>query len=114
MLMISKTISKVTNLHVSVFMIVPPSKKIEGVELDPSFALFPFLGTNEERREYTMYANAALEEACHRLNYVFINAYESYVTPEGFLDPSKSDGLHHCKWASPVQEIVQKLLGVTL
>ena len=74
---------------------------------------FPFLGTNEERREYTLYANSALEQACHRMKYVFISAYESYITPEGFLDPSKSDGNVHCRWGFPVQEIVEKLLNPT-
>lgn len=97
----------VPGVHVAVFMIVPACRRGEVSDNQQ----FPFLGTDEERRDFTLYANAALKRACLLRSYAFIDAYDSYTTSEGYLDFTKGDGRNHCRLAAPVQTIVEALLS---
>ena len=102
---IAKTSTAAPGVNVAVFMVVPPSRS--HVAFNPEF---PYVGTDEQRRAYTLYMNIALKRACTRFSYTFIDAYDAYVDSEGFLDASKSDGQVHVRFNVPIQFIVSNLL----
>jgi len=103
---IATTSAAVPGVNVAVFMVVPPCRS--HVAFNPEY---PYVGTDEQRRAYTLYMNIALKRACTRFSYTFIDAYDAYVDSEGFLDAYKSDGKNHARFHVPIQVIVSNLLG---
>jgi hypothetical protein len=79
-------INTVNHKNVWIFNVVPPARK-DRTQENPSF---PFLGTDEERLQYVRYMNQKLRES----GYVFVDVFDRYVDPEGFLAPELSDGIH--------------------
>lgn len=77
--------------HIGVYNVVPPVKK-EGLWENPEF---PYLGTDEERRNYVQYFNAKLSAACALHGYIFVDVYEKYADSDGFLRKDLSDGNVH-------------------
>jgi hypothetical protein len=58
---------------------------------------FPFVGTNEERVEYTTYMNTLLERACLENGYIFFNPHAYYTDEQGCLRFDLSDTIGHIK-----------------
>ena len=58
---------------------------------------FPFVGTNEERVEYTAYMNTLLEKSCLEHGYIFFNPYAYYTDEQGYLRFDLSDTIVHIK-----------------
>lgn len=76
---------------VCVYNVLPPVRKestVENVEL-------PYLGTNEERKQYVLYFNECLRRACSENGFVFFDIYNDCVDEEGFLRKEDSDGNVH-------------------
>jgi len=76
------------NLKVCVFNVVPAAKK-EGI---PENAEFPFLGTDEERKQYVLYFNKKLGEKCREFGFVFFDVYDRYTDENGFFNKALCDG----------------------
>jgi hypothetical protein len=58
---------------------------------------FPFVGTNEERVEYTNIMNDMLQSYCESNDYVFIGNFDEYKTQDGLLKIELSDDNVHIK-----------------
>lgn len=105
---IKQNVEQYNNLFVCVYNVVPPLyTTIEG------HPQFPFLGTNEERREYTKYMNNQLKRLCEVHNYYFFDIYEQSCNKNGFIERSYTDscGIHlrHTKDAKVViNDIIKK------
>lgn len=56
---------------------------------------YPFLGSDNERKSYTEYFNATLANTCAAKGLTFIDVYNAYTTPQGFLNRAYSDGHVH-------------------
>jgi hypothetical protein len=56
---------------------------------------FPFLGKDEERKQYTLYFNEKLEEKCIEKEYIFFDIYNNYIDENGYLIKDLSDGGVH-------------------
>ena len=77
--------------NVCVYNIVPPIQKYNTDE-NPEV---PFLGTDEERKNYVLYFNKKLKEKCIEMEYIFFDIYDNYIDENGFLRKDLSDGNVH-------------------
>jgi hypothetical protein len=77
--------------RICVYNIVPPIEKHNTPE-NPSY---PYLGTDNERKEYVLYFNRRLREECAKRNWVFFDVYDKYADSNGFLRKDLSDGNVH-------------------
>jgi len=68
--------------NVCVYNIIPP---ICTQDIDSNVILPPFVGTDEERKRYTLYFNEKLKEKCIEKNYIFFDIYNDYADENGFL-----------------------------
>ena len=93
------------NVNAAVYNVVPPSRERD-VEACPGF---PCRGTDEERKNYTEQINTSLEKKCKDENILFIDVYSNYVTDEGFLDRSKSDGNVHINDTNPLSRKLKEI-----
>ena len=78
------------NFHV--LSVLPPIEKYKCIGPNPEF---PFIGTDKERSDATIYLNMKLEKICKQLNVGYFNQYDLYVDVNGFLDYEKSDYIVH-------------------
>lgn len=67
------------------------------------------LGTDEERKEYTVYMNQKLEEYCQKYGYIFFDVYNKYIDEKGFLNEMYHD--NNCHIRDPIF-IKEKLIEI--
>lgn len=99
---IEKTGKKVTTY---IYNVVPPSKETEVSAVQKEF---PFVGTDEERRSYTLYFNQKLKEMCPDYGFKFFDVYDYYATPEGFLNRDLSDTNVHIRNGSYLTKFIKE------
>jgi len=85
------SVSKINFRNVSVYNVVPPIQRWNTWE-NPEF---PYLGTDEERKQYVLYFNKKLKERCNEKKYIFFDIYNNYTDENGFLRKDLSDGNVH-------------------
>jgi hypothetical protein len=95
-------ISQIKFKNVCVYNVVPPVKK-DGLWENSEY---PFLGTDEERKQYVLYFNSKIKENCEKYNYIFFDIYDKYVDENGFLNPSLSDGNVHIRDSTHVRNFL--------
>lgn len=84
-------ISQIKLKYICIYNVVPPVQKYNTLEnLE-----YPYLGTDEERKEYVLYFNKKLKEKCIEKNYIFFDIYNNYIDENGFLRKDLSDGNVH-------------------
>ena len=83
--------SKFKLKNICIYNIVPPIQKFNTWE-NPEY---PYLGSDEERKNYVLYFNKKLQEKCNENNYIFFNIYDKYIDENGFLRKDLSDGNVH-------------------
>ncbi len=89
------SISQIKLKNVCVFNIVPPIEKNNTFKNGYPETKYPHLGTDEERKQYTLYFNKKLKEKCIEKDYIFFDVYNNYVDKYGFLRKDLSDGTIH-------------------
>jgi len=94
--------AKGLNIYPAIFNVLPTIQVGDPVKHNPDY---PHLGTDDERRQYTEYMNAKLNEACIENNILFINVYDAYVK-DGVLNTALSDGIVHIRDISFLRECV--------
>lgn len=85
------SISQIKFKNVCVYNVVPPIQKYNTRE-NPEY---PFLGTDEERKQYVLYFNEKLKQKCIEKKYIFFDIYNNYIDENGFLNKNLSDGNVH-------------------
>lgn len=85
------SISQIKLKNICVYNVVPPIQKYNIWE-NPAY---PYLGTDEERKQYTLYFNEKLKEKCIEKEYIFFDIYNNYIDENGFLRKDLSDGNVH-------------------
>jgi len=83
--------SQIKLKNVCVYNVVPPIEKYN----TPENSQFPYLGTDEERKQYTLYFNKKIKEKCFEKKYIFFDIYNNYIDKNGFLRKDLSDGNVH-------------------
>jgi hypothetical protein len=77
--------------HICVYNVVPPVQKHNTSEN----TTYPYLGTDEERKQYVSYFNEKIKEKCIENGYIFFDVYDKYIDENGFLKKDLSDGDVH-------------------
>lgn len=90
--------------HICVYNVLPPVQKHNTDENSN----FPFLGTDNERKNYVLYFNRKIKEKCFENNYIFFDIYDKYVDNNGFLCKKLSDGSVHIGSSIYVREFINK------
>jgi len=85
------SVSQLKLKNVCVYNVVPPIQKYNTRE-NPEY---PYLGTDEERKQYALYFNEKLKEKCIEKGYIFFDVYNKYIDENGFLRKDLSDGNVH-------------------
>jgi hypothetical protein len=85
------SVSQLKLKHVCVYNVVPPIQKNNTYE-NPDY---PYLGTDEERKQYVLYFNIKLKEKCIEKGYIFVDVYNKYIDTNGFLRKDLSDDHVH-------------------
>ena len=84
-------ISQIKLKNVCIYNVVPPIQKYNTWE-NPDY---PYLGTDEERKQYVLYFNKKLKEKCIEKGYIYFDIYHHYIDEHGFLRKELSDGNVH-------------------
>jgi hypothetical protein len=85
------SISQIKLKNVCVYNVVPPIQKYNTLE-NPEY---PYLGTDEERKQYALYFNEKLKEKCIEKEYIFFDIYNNYIDENGYLRKDLSDDSVH-------------------
>jgi hypothetical protein len=72
----------------------------------------PFLGTNEDRLQYTNYFNSKLNEYCISNNFIFIDIYNEYCDNYRYLDVSKADMSVHIIDGKYLKHYLENILKI--
>jgi hypothetical protein len=91
-----------------IYNVVPPVQRHMSAENKQ----YPFLGSDEERRSYTLYFNAALAAACVTHGFTFVDIYDAYATPEKYLNRAHSDGHVHIRDAGYIIDFARAHLSL--
>jgi len=85
---IKLNVEKFNHLHTMVYNIIPPSKHKD-------MPTYPVEGTDETRRDVTLYVNNKFKEYCEKYNYMYFDIYDKHCDDDGFMIPELSDGANH-------------------
>jgi hypothetical protein len=90
---IQTAVNTFNNINTVIYNVVPPTERHNTAE-NP---LYPYLGTDDERKSYVLYFNEKLKQKCIEYNFLFFDIYNNYIDSNGFLDKSLSDGNVHIR-----------------
>jgi len=100
---INKNTSLYKKITMCVYNVVPPIEKHNTYENSE----FPYLGTDQERKNYVLYFNERLKEKCTENNYIFFDVYDKYIDDNGFLSKILGDGCVHIKDGKYIKKFIE-------
>lgn len=71
---------------------------------------FPFIGSDSERKNYTLFINSELNKLAQQNNLGFINVYQDYIDKDGYLNMNLSDGTVHIENKSFLENRIKHLM----
>ena len=86
------SISQIKLKNVCVFNVPPPIEKYKTFTDGYPETIYPHLGSDNDRKQYTLYFNEKLKDKCIEHKYIFFDVYKDYVDSNGFLRKDLSDG----------------------
>ena len=105
-IVVNVSILQIKLKNICVYNVVPPVQKYNTGEDNN----FPYLGNDEERKQYTLYFNKKLKEKCIEKEYIFFDIYNNYTDENGFLKKSLSDGYVHIRDGIYITNFIKKNL----
>ena len=101
-------ISQIKLKNVCVYNVIPPiQKRILNTCKNLEYS---FLGTDEERKQYSLYFNKKIKEKCIEKEYIFFDIYNNYTDENGFLKKDFSDGSVHIRNGIYISNFIKKNL----
>jgi hypothetical protein len=85
--------------------VLPPMTKFEHEDI-------PFVGTDEERRDITLYFNEKLEETAKKLNLGFFDLTPLYSNDKNMLAIEKSDNIVHAIKTLELEEKIKEYFNL--
>jgi hypothetical protein len=92
--------------HVCVFNVVPLTRRNECLE----DIEYPFLGTDEERKEYVLYFNKKIKKHCIENDYLFFDVFDKYADENGFFKKHLTKDKIHIGDSIYIREFLEKNL----
>jgi hypothetical protein len=102
------SVSPVLLKNICVYNVVPPIHTYN----TPPNPDYPYLGTDQDRKNYVLYFNEKLKEKCAQSNYIYFDVYDKYSDSNGFLIKNLSDGDNHIKDGKYLHEFIDKNIGL--
>ena len=90
---IKQNILQYKHINTIIYNVIPPPQ-IYNTWIDSEY---PFIGSDEERKNYVLYFNEQLKKYCLQYKYLFFNIYNKYIDNNGYLDKKYSDDHVHIK-----------------
>jgi len=108
---IANNLIKQPKLTTCVYNIVPPVERAlpKNAWLEKDNKL-PAVGTDNDRKTYTIYMNSVLQHQCDVYGFTFIDIYTKYIDDSGYLNSELSDGNCHIKDIKYVQNKLIELV----
>ena len=103
---IKLNVEQYKNIIILIFNVVPA---IKVTEKTPENLLFPYIGSDEERKTVTLYMNGKLKEYCKKNNYLYLDVYDKYCDENGLLNINFSDNNVHIKNEIYILEFLNEL-----
>ena len=108
---IEENVKQFNKLKVAVYNVVPPVQRHNTGE-NPDY---PYLGMDDERKEYVLYFNKKLKEYCEKYNYHYFDIYNYYCDENGFLNKKLSDhNVHILHPAFIYQKLIDYIIDVLI
>jgi hypothetical protein len=98
------SISQIKLKNICVYNVVPPIQKYNTLK-NPEY---PYLGTDEERKQYVLYFNKKLKEKCIEKGYIFFDIYNNYTDKNGYLRKDLSDHNVHISNGIFISNFIKK------
>lgn len=112
---IQKNVENFKNVKVFIYNVVPQlERELEYNKWTEIGAELPAMGTDKDRKKYTLYMNDKLREYCEKYDYVFLDVYNKYINEKGFLNEKLSDTNCHIKDPIYVKEFIVNYLNKTI
>lgn len=108
-LLIDSFLSNYYDFKINLVSIIPPIKKEDCISSNSDF---PFIGSNEERLENTIYFNERLNQICDDYKFGYFDTYSLYKDNDGFLDINKSDKIVHGVKNKSLEEYIKKYFKI--
>lgn len=99
---INVLVSEIKFKNIGVYNVVPAIEKYNTSDN----VQYPYLGSDEERRNYVVYFNKKLKEKCLEYGYVFFDVYDKYVDDRGYLSKDLSDDNVHIRDGRYISEFI--------
>lgn len=96
------------NFRINICSISPPIKESDCNSINSEF---PFIGTDEQRMNATIYFNNELKKICDSTNSRYFDLYSIYEK-NGMLDPVKSDNIVHCIKTIELEDKIKNHFGI--
>jgi hypothetical protein len=93
------------DVKICVYNIPPPIKKNDCTQHNKEF---PFVGSDEDRKKYSLYFNECLKKYCEINNFLFFDIYDIHKDKDGFLRNDLSDRIVHIKNPKYIIEFLNK------
>lgn len=93
--------------NVCIYNVVPPVEKSRFLNENK---YYPLLGSDEDRKNYTLYFNSCIERVCNENGWIFFDVYNKYVDERGFLKMELSDGNVHIRDGRYLKEFIEENL----
>lgn len=103
---ISLNVKGFPNLKTCIYFVPPAIKKADRAE----DSCYPYLGTDEERRNYVICLNEKLSEGCKERGFIFVDLYDQYCDEKGFMRNDMSDQGPHIENIVPLGNFIHKYL----
>ena len=92
--------------NVCIYNVIPPVEYNNTKES----AQYPFLGSDEERKQYVLYFNDLLKKKCIENKFIFFDIYDKYTDKNGYLQKDLSDDGVHIKNGIHISDFINQNL----
>jgi hypothetical protein len=96
-------------IRVGIYNVIPPKKIATGDNPE-----FPFLGTSEERLQFTRYFNKCIKSTVEKYNFMYINILDKYTDEEGYLIPELADNSVHIANGEELMKYINTVIRVDM
>ena len=109
---IKKNVDQYKDLKVLVFNVVPAvrlTKEMAEKWGEDATEVFPFRGTDEQRKTVVNYMNKVLAAKCKDYDYTFVDVHDKYTDADGYFDVTKKDIHSHIKVKTYVSDFLKEI-----